>query len=247
MVYHVSDGLSYACDIDQEKEFTLISGRAIEDKDDASIYKVLDYITFEGNKYPVTMIADQAFDYNCGIKQIELPVTIKQVGEKAFLDPNIKIINNIQNEKSNLKKGDIIKTSVSDHTIVLDVKDHYALLFTGTQFIKAHGCEVKDNKLSWGMGQYCSSIDEIPKDYENMEFDDFKNQVAAMLKENDMYMVKSLISVENGVKDNDLINAMYQRFDDEKFNLLNDSFDEIHAELTCEESCDYEDEWEQEM
>ncbi len=68
-----------------------------------------------------------------------------------------------------------------------------------------------------------------------------------MLKENDMYMVKSLISVENGVKDNDLINAMYQRFDDEKFNLLNDSFDEIHAELTCEESCDYEDEWEQEM
>lgn len=38
-----------------------------------------------------------------------------------------------------LKTGDIIKTELSDNTIVLKVSDDQAILFTGQQFVIASG------------------------------------------------------------------------------------------------------------
>ena len=43
-----------------------------------------------------------------------------------------------------LKKGDIIKTALGEHTTVLDVKKDQAVLFTGEQFVIASG--IKENK-----------------------------------------------------------------------------------------------------
>ena len=43
-----------------------------------------------------------------------------------------------------LKKGDIIKTALGEHTTVLDVKKNQAVLFTGEQFVIASG--IKENK-----------------------------------------------------------------------------------------------------
>jgi len=47
-------------------------------------------------------------------------------------------------EFMSLKKGDIIKTALGEHTTVLDVKKDQAVLFTGEQFVIASG--IKENK-----------------------------------------------------------------------------------------------------
>lgn len=41
--------------------------------------------------------------------------------------------------KMKLKTGDIIKTELSDNTMVLKVNDDQAILFTGQQFVIAFG------------------------------------------------------------------------------------------------------------
>lgn len=149
--------------------------------------------------------------------------------------------------KVNLKIGDIVVSPGCDQTIVLDVQGRDALLFTGMQFIHAHEFKLENKNISWNYGTYYTSFDQVPKNYEIMEFDDFKNHVACMMKASDHNMVKSLIAVENHVNEPELLNVMYQRFEQEKFNLLNNYFDEIHAKLTQEDDFLSEDDWEPEL
>lgn len=62
-----------------------------------------------------------------------------------------------------ISKGDIIKTALSDNTIVLKVESDNALLFTGSQFVVAHGIQKESDGLSsiisWIQGTY---YDELP-------------------------------------------------------------------------------------
>lgn len=59
-----------------------------------------------------------------------------------------------------IKKGDYIKTGASDHTLVLKVKDEDAILFTGRQFIVAHGIQKEGDMAYWNWGEY---YDELPE------------------------------------------------------------------------------------
>lgn len=60
-----------------------------------------------------------------------------------------------------LSKGDYIKTGASDNTLVLKVKGEDAILFTGNQFIVAHGIQKDGDKVHWTWGDY---YNELPND-----------------------------------------------------------------------------------
>lgn len=60
---------------------------------------------------------------------------------------------------SEIKKGDYIKTGASENTLVLKVKDNDAILFTGNQFIVAHGIQKNGDRAYWMFGDY---YDELP-------------------------------------------------------------------------------------
>lgn len=60
-----------------------------------------------------------------------------------------------------IKKGDYIKTGASENTLVLKVKDNDAILFTGNQFIVAHGIQKDGDKVHWTWGDY---YNELPND-----------------------------------------------------------------------------------
>ncbi|QUH20389.1 hypothetical protein [Alkaliphilus sp. B6464] len=60
-----------------------------------------------------------------------------------------------------LSKGDIIKTSLSDSTMVLKVHEDEAILFSGRQFVVAHGIEIENGKLFWRQGDYYDELDEL--------------------------------------------------------------------------------------
>lgn len=65
--------------------------------------------------------------------------------------------------KTILKKGDIVKTALSDSTVVLKVEGNKALLFDGDKFVIAHGVQ-KDDKVFWNQGYYYNEIDEVDMD-----------------------------------------------------------------------------------
>ncbi|TRW22904.1 DUF3991 domain-containing protein [Criibacterium bergeronii] len=94
--------------------------------------------------------------------------------EKVYLEQNDKKINGYKSwkEKQNplskeqekaLKKGDVIKTSLSDSTIVLDVKENKTILFTGTQFVIASNIKINEKKMmyEWDNGKYAPDIDSL--------------------------------------------------------------------------------------
>lgn len=58
-----------------------------------------------------------------------------------------------------LSKGDVVKTSLSDSTLVLKVEGNDALLFTGRQFVVAHGVQKDNDEVFWNQGDY---YDELP-------------------------------------------------------------------------------------
>lgn len=57
------------------------------------------------------------------------------------------------------KKGDVVKTSLSDSTLVLRVEKNDALLFDGRQFIVAQGVQKENDEMFWNQGDY---YDELP-------------------------------------------------------------------------------------
>lgn len=60
-----------------------------------------------------------------------------------------------------IKKGDVIKTALSENTIVLKVEADNALLFTGRQFIVAHNIQKEDDFVFWGHGHYYDELDDV--------------------------------------------------------------------------------------
>lgn len=115
-----------------------------------------------------------------------------------------------------LKKGDVVKTSLSDSTLVLKVEKDDALLFTGSQFVVAHEVQKENDKVFWNQGDYC---DELPDNvFEKNEKSYIQNEVdiegeLILPEENNTYkhMIAYLVQTRGIDKD-----VVYQFIKDKK-------------------------------
>ncbi len=66
-------------------------------------------------------------------------------------------------EETEIKKGDVVKTSLSNNTIVLEVYETDVILFTGTQYVYAINFNMnkEKNKLEWRCAYYSEFLDEV--------------------------------------------------------------------------------------
>ena len=155
-------------------------------------------------------------------------INMKKVSEKASnygKDNKIEVI----------KIGDVVKTSLSDSTTVLDVRGDNALLFDGRQFIEAYGVQSNDDKVFWGQGHYYDTIPSKIFDNNKKDYEDIKDNINDMINSNYQDFVKALISIEKGIADEDTLEELYDRFmDNDGVNLINDYFDDIMYDLEHE-------------
>jgi len=108
-------------------------------------------------------------------------------------------------EFMNLKKGDIIKTALGEHTTVLDVKKNQVVLFTGEQFVIASG--IKENKetgkFEWLNGRYANDLKSI-SNMQNNSFESMKETLSFLAEYNHSDFIKGIISLEEIEKDADI-------------------------------------------
>ena len=118
----------------------------------------------------------------------------------------------------NLKKGDIIKTALGEHTTVLDVKKNQAVLFTGEQFVIASGIkENKENgKFEWVNGRYANDLKSI-SNMQNNSFESMKETLSFLAEYNHSDFIKGIISLETDINNEDILDNAYE-------NYMNDSY-----------------------
>mgnify|MGYP000878052324 FL=1 len=125
-----------------------------------------------------------------------------------------------------LEKGDNIKTSLSDNTVVLDVEDKRATLFTGTQFVVAGGIDYNEEKgiFEWQGGRYADTIDSLPM----AKIDDFskmKDLLSGLMENSYENYVKAMISIETGIDNEEILQDAYDNYmSDDITGLLDESF-----------------------
>ena len=117
-----------------------------------------------------------------------------------------------------LKKGDIIKTALGEHTTVLDVKKNQAVLFTGEQFVIASGIkENKENgKFEWANGRYANDLKSI-SNMQNNSFESMKETLSFLAEYNHSDFIKGIISLETDINNEDILDNAYD-------NYMNDSY-----------------------
>lgn len=71
----------FVYEIDQEKKYTTITSYLNETEENIVIPE---YFEYDGEKYPVTTIAEEAFYYNTAVKHITIPETVTTIGKEAF-------------------------------------------------------------------------------------------------------------------------------------------------------------------
>ena len=137
-----------------------------------------------------------------------------------------------KNATADVERGDVIRTSLSDSTIVLDVRDDYALLFDGRQFIEAYGMQKDQDKFFWNQGHYYDNLPkEIFADYRENTMDTREN-LKEIIDNHYKDFVKALITTEKGIEDENILDELYDRFmDNDGVNLLNDYFDDVLYDL----------------
>lgn len=118
----------------------------------------------------------------------------------------------------NLKKGDIIKTALGEHTTVLDVKKNQAVLFTGEQFVIVSGIkENKENgKFEWINGRYANDLKSI-SNMQNNSFESMKETLSFLAEYNHSDFIKGIISLETDINNEDILDNAYD-------NYMNDSY-----------------------
>ena len=118
----------------------------------------------------------------------------------------------------NLKKGDIIKTALGEHTTVLDVKKNQAVLFTGEQFLIVSGIkENKENgKFEWINGRYANDLKSI-SNMQNNSFESMKETLSFLAEYNHSDFIKGIISLETDINNEDILDNAYD-------NYMNDSY-----------------------
>ena len=121
-------------------------------------------------------------------------------------------------EFMNLKKGDIIKTALGEHTTVLDVKKNQAVLFTGEQFLIVSGIkENKENgKFEWINGRYANDLKSI-SNMQNNSFESMKETLSFLAEYNHSDFIKGIISLETDINNEDILDNAYD-------NYMNDSY-----------------------
>ena len=121
-------------------------------------------------------------------------------------------------ECMSLKKGDIIKTALGEHTTVLDVKKNQAVLFTGEQFVIASG--IKENKgngkFEWVNGRYANDL-KIISNMQNNSFESMKETLSFLAEYNHSDFIKGIISLETDINNEDILDNAYD-------NYMNDSY-----------------------
>ena len=117
-----------------------------------------------------------------------------------------------------LKKGDIIKTALGEHTTVLDVKKNQVVLFTGEQFVIASGIkENKENgKFEWANGRYANDLNSI-SNMQNNSFESMKETLSFLAEYNHSDFIKGIISLETDINNEDILDNAYD-------NYMNDSY-----------------------
>ena len=141
--------------------------------------------------------------------------SIKNIIDKE-LEENIQV--KVQEGKNmKLEKGDIVKTALSENTIVLNVKDNQAILFSGTQFVLATG--IKENKESgkfeWDNGRYANDLKSI-SDIQNNSFETMKETLSFLAEYNHSDFVKGILSLETGIENEDTLDAAYDNYMNDK-------------------------------
>ncbi|HEO3924086.1 TPA: single-stranded DNA-binding protein [Streptococcus agalactiae] len=116
-----------------------------------------------------------------------------------------------------LEKGDIIKTSLSDNTVVLDVEDKKAVLFSKNQFVIVSGIDFNDKsgKFEWDNGRYSNDINTIAS-MRNNNLDKMKETLSFLAEYNHRDFVKGLISLETGIQNEDTLDTVYDNYMNDK-------------------------------
>ena len=138
----------------------------------------------------------------------------------------------VENKKDiDITPGDVIKTSLSDETIVLAVKGEDALLFNGNQFVEAHGLGQNQEKVFWNYGHYHNELptDIFKKDKKSV--DEIKGTLNNLIENNYEDYIKAVISIEKDITDDSTLTEMYNKYMESDVNLLNDYFDEIEYDM----------------
>ncbi len=133
---------------------------------------------------------------------------------------------NMEEKTMKLEKGDIIKTELNNKTIVLDVKDKEAILFTGTQFVLVNNIKEnkKTKKFEWDSGRYTDDIDKISIQ-KNNNFNTMLETLEGLSAINHSDFVKGIISRGTGIKDMDILDNAYDNYrNDNTMGLIEEQF-----------------------
>lgn len=133
----------------------------------------------------------------------------------------------MEETKMKLGKGNVIKTDLSDNTIVLDMdhKQKQAILFSGTQFVIASGIKLNDKigKFEWDNGRYANDIKTIT-DMKNNSFEAMKNTISFLAEYNHSDYVKAVVSIETGIESEDLLDNIYEEYMQSNATLVDEKF-----------------------
>ena len=128
-----------------------------------------------------------------------------------------KLEKELEEKNMRLEKGDIIKTSLSDNTVVLDVEDKKAVLFSKNQFVIVSGIDFNDKsgKFEWDNGRYSNDINTIAS-MRNNNLDKMKETLSFLAEYNHRDFVKGLISLETGIQNEDTLDTVYDNYMNDK-------------------------------
>lgn len=134
----------------------------------------------------------------------------------------------LKDEDMELKKGSYIRTSLNDKTLCLeyDSVNKKALLFTGTQFCIASGIKYneKEELFEWDSGSYADDISTI-SNMQNNSLDKMKETLSFLSDYDHRAFVKSLISLETGMENEDTLDDAYDNYmNDEAMGLVDEQF-----------------------
>ena len=128
-----------------------------------------------------------------------------------------KLEKELEEKNMRLEKGDIIKTSLSDNTVVLDVEDKKGVLFSKNQFVIVSGIDFNDKsgKFEWDNGRYSNDLKSI-SDMQNNNFETMKETLSFLAEYNHSDFVKGIISLETGIENEDTLDVAYDNYMNDK-------------------------------
>lgn len=125
-----------------------------------------------------------------------------------------------------LEKGDIIKTALGDSTMVLDVKDKQAILFSGKQFAMVSGIKLNEKigKFEWENGRYADNLKNI-SNMQNNSFENMRETLLFLAEYNHNDFIKGIVSLETGINNEAVLESAYNHYmSDSSMGLIDENF-----------------------